>query len=383
MQPVAKDKLPDVGTTIFSVMSALATQSNAINLSQGFPDFEPPERLREALTERVNSGHNQYPPMHGVEALRTAIAQRFVMRYGTTLDPQTEITVTSGATEAIFCAITALCHPGDEVILFDPAYDCYAPAVRLAGAKPIHLPLTGHAFRIDFDQLEQALGKKTRLLILNSPHNPTATTISKAELDRLATVLASQDCFVLSDEVYDAMVFDGQRHTSVVAHPQLRERSVAVFSFGKTFHATGWKIGYAVAPPALTEQLRRIHQYNTFATAGPLQWAIADFMNAEPEFETTLADFYAAKRDHFAAAMQGSRFRLPVSTGTYFQLAEYSTISEQPDTQFARWLTTEIGVAAIPVSVFCQRPLEGRWVRFCFAKQDDTLSEAAGRLSAI
>lgn len=383
MQPVAKNKLPGVGTTIFSVMSALATQSKAINLSQGFPDFEPPELLREALTQRINSGHNQYPPMHGVEALRAAIAQRFARRYGTTLDPETEITVTSGATEAIFCAITALCHPGDEVIVFDPAYDCYAPAVRLAGAKPIHLPLTGDAFRIDFERLDKALGNKTRLVILNSPHNPTATTISTTDLDQLASTLAPHSCFLLSDEVYDAMVFDGQHHTSVVAHPQLRERSVAVFSFGKTFHATGWKIGYAVAAPQITERLRGIHQYNTFATAGPLQWAIADFMNAQPEFEDTLAGFYAGKRDHFAQAMKSSRFRLPTSAGTYFQLAEYSAVSEQPDTVFSRWLTTEIGVAAIPISVFCQQPLEGRWVRFCFAKQNQTLSEAASRLTAI
>ncbi|MFK7885571.1 MAG: methionine aminotransferase [Gammaproteobacteria bacterium] len=380
---MVQSKLPDVGTTIFSVMSALAAKSGAINLSQGFPDFEPPAALRRAVTRRINSGHNQYPPMHGVPALREAIARRFESRYHTTLDPETEITVTSGATEAIFCAITALCHAGDDVLIFDPAYDCYAPAVRLTGARPVHLPLVGDDFRIDFERLAQALTDKTRLVILNSPHNPTATTISGADLDQLADTLAPHNCWLLSDEVYDAMVFDDRRHTSVVAHPQLRDRSVAVFSFGKTYHATGWKIGYAVAGPALTKELRRIHQYNTFATAGPLQWALADFMTDEPEFEASLASFYADKRDHFEQAMRNSQFRLPTSAGTYFQLAEYSALSDQPDTEFARWLTTEIGVAAIPISVFCQQPLQGNWVRFCFAKEAATLTEAARRLSAI
>ena len=383
MKRIIKSKLPDVGTTIFSVMSALAADSGAINLSQGFPDFEPPIRLREAVTHHINSGHNQYPPMHGVPALREAIARRFASRYNVNLDPDREITITSGATEAIFCAITALCHPGDDVILFDPAYDCYAPAVRLAGGRAVHLALTGDRFRIDFERLERALSKRTRLVILNSPHNPTATTISRADLDQLASVLAPHDCWLLSDEVYDTIVFDGEEHLSVVAHPQLRDRSIAVFSFGKTYHATGWKVGYAVAGTKITDELRRIHQYNTFATAAPLQWAIADFMNQEPGFEATLRSLYADKRDHFASAMQTSRFRLPQSAGTYFQLAEYSAVSDKPDTEFARWLTTDVGVAAIPISVFCQQPLVGNWVRFCFAKEAATLTDATRRLSAI
>lgn len=376
-------KLPNIGTTIFTVMSALAAEHKAINLSQGFPDFEPPAPLRAAVARHIDGGHNQYPPMQGVAALREAIARRFASRYNVRLDPEREITITSGATEAIFGAITALVHPGDEVILFDPAYDCYAPAVRLAGGRAVHLPLTGEQFRIDFDRLAQALGKQTRLVIINSPHNPTATTLSRADQDLLANALAPHDCWLLSDEVYDAIVFDGETHASVVAHPQLRDRSIAVFSFGKTYHATGWKVGYAVAGANITDELRRIHQYNTFTTATPLQWAIADFMDHEPGFDAELGGFYADKRDHFADAMRGGRFRLPRSAGTYFQLAEYSAVSDMPDTEFARWLTNDVGVAAIPISVFCQQPLAGNWVRFCFAKETTTLSEAARRLSAI
>ncbi|MFK8015693.1 MAG: methionine aminotransferase [Gammaproteobacteria bacterium] len=382
MTPEFTSKLPDVGTTIFSVMSALAADNDAINLAQGFPDFEPPQALREAVTRHVNGGRNQYAPMHGIAPLRKAIAARFDRRYGVKVDEHNEVTVTSGASEAIYCAITALCGSGDEVIVFDPAYDCYDPVIRLAGATPVHLALTANTFRIDFEKLRDALSPRTRLVIINSPHNPTATVMPPADLDQLAAAIEPLRCFLLSDEVYDAITFDEHVHTSVVGHSVLRDRSVAVFSFGKTYHATGWKVGYAIAPESITAELRRVHQFNAFATAAPLQYAIADFMQDEPQFETTLREFYVQKRDHFRREMDASRFVLPVSSGTYFQLAEYSAISDEPDTAFARRLTTEFGVAAIPVSVFYEQPPQGRWVRFCFAKNNATLSRAATALSS-
>ncbi len=380
MTPEVRSKLPDVGTTIFTVMSELAQKSGALNLSQGFPDFEPPELLRERVRYHIEHGHNQYAPMHGIASLREAIAAKFHRSYGVIPDPDTEITVTSGATEALFSSIAALTGPGDEVIVFDPAYDSYDPAIRLAGATPVHVPLRAANFSIDFEALEAALSPKTRLVIVNSPHNPTATVVDRSSFDALASLLDDYDCFVLSDEVYEHMVFDGAVHQSVAAHPRLAERSIAVFSFGKTYHATGWKIGYAVAPPKLTAELRRVHQFNTFATAAPLQWAIADFMVESPDFAETISGFYTAKRDVFHRAMTASPLKLPVSAGTYFQLAEFSAVSDLDDIQFARFLTTEVGVACIPVSVFCAKPLAGRWVRFCFAKKDETLREAAETL---
>ena len=376
-------KLPATGTTIFSVMSQLAQAHDALNLSQGFPDFEPPEALLERVTHYLKSGKNQYPPMIGVAELRQAIAAKIEQTSGVSLDFDADITITGGATEALFCAIHAVVHPGDEVIVFDPAYDSYAPAVSLAGGKTVHLALTLPDYRIDWRAFQAALNPRTRLVIINTPHNPTGGILTRDDLDQLAALLRAHDCYVLSDEVYEHIIFDGQTHAGVLAHPQLAPRSFAAFSFGKTYHATGWKIGYCIAPPHLTAEFRKIHQYNTFATVAPMQWALADFVRDHPEQYAGLSDFYQQKRDHFAALMTQARFRLLPSAGTYFQLADYSAISNQDDMTFTRQLTTEKGVAAIPLSPFCQTPPETRIIRFCFAKQDETLEKAAGVLCGV
>ncbi len=377
-------KLPDVGTTIFSIMSALAAKHEALNLSQGFPDFEPPDLLKQRVTERIAAGYNQYPPMHGIAPLREAIARSLAARHGIAVDPEREITITSGASEGLFSALLALVQPGDEVIVFDPAYDLYEPAVRLAGGRARRLPLTPPDHTIDLDRLAATLGERTRLLIVNTPHNPAGSLLDAAALDAVAALLGDSRCLVLSDEVYEHITFDGRGHASVLANAALRERAVAVYSFGKTYHATGWKVGYVVAGAAVTAEIRRVHQFNTFTTAAPLQWALADFLAAEPDFAATIAPFYEAKRDRFVAALGASRFTLKPSAGTYFQLADYSAISAAADTEFVRTLTAEHGVAAIPLSVFYERPPpRQKLVRFCFAKADATLDEAAERLCAI
>ena len=376
-------KLPATGTTIFSVMSQLAQAHDALNLSQGFPDFEPPEALLERVTHYLKSGKNQYPPMIGVAELRQAIAAKIERTSGVNLDFDADITITGGATEALFCAIHAVVHPGDEVIVFDPAYDSYAPAVSLAGGKTVHLALTLPDYRIDWRAFQAALNPRTRLVIINTPHNPTGGILTRDDLDQLAALTAAHDCYVLSDEVYEHIIFDGQTHAGVLAHPQLAPRSFAAFSFGKTYHATGWKIGYCIAPPHLTAEFRKIHQYNTFATVAPMQWALADFVRDHPEQYTGLSDFYQQKRDHFAALMTQARFRLLPSAGTYFQLADYSAISNQDDMTFTHHLTTHHGLAAIPLSPFYQTPPETRIIRFCFAKQDETLEKAAGVLCGV
>lgn len=376
-------KLPDVGTTIFSVMSALANEYSAINLSQGFPDFEPPRELRERVTHHINSRHNQYPPMHGIPELREQIAAQIKRRYGVDRDPESQITITSGATEALFSTIAALVAPGDDVIVFDPAYDSYDPAVRLAGGHCVHVPLDEGTFRIDFERLATALTDKTRLVIVNTPHNPAGSVLTPGDLDNLATLLASRNCYLLSDEVYENIVFDGQAHATALAHPVLAERTVAVFSFGKTYHATGWKVGYSVAPPEMTTEIRRVHQFNTFTTATPLQWALADFMREHSDFADGISPFYEEKRNLFAALIADTGFSLRSCAGTYFQVADYSDVTDKPDVEFARWLTTEIGVAVIPISVFCREPIQRRLIRFCFAKEDATLRQAAERLCKI
>lgn len=378
-----ESKLPRAGTTIFTVMTRLAEQHGAINLSQGFPDFNPPERLIELVDKQLKAGRNQYAPMTGVPALRTAIAARLADRYGIDRDPDSEITVTSGATEALFCAVQAVVGPGDEVVVFDPAYDSYEPAVTLAGGTVIHVPLMASDFSVDWGRLESSLGPRTRLVILNSPHNPTGTLVDADDLARLADLLRPLRCFLLSDEVYEHIVFDGRRHDSVLASPELAERAFVVSSFGKTYHATGWKVGYCVAPAPLTEELRRVHQFVTFASVTPIQHALAEYLVERPEHHAELGPFYQAKRDRFVAALADSRFHLSPAHGTYFQLADYSAVSELDDVAFARWLTIEHGVAAIPISVFCQQPPRSRHVRFCFAKGSGTLDEAAGRLVAL
>jgi methionine aminotransferase len=376
-------KLPKTGTTIFTVMTQLAERHRAINLAQGFPDFQPPARLQDLVGQHLRAGHNQYPPMTGVQRLREAIARKILDVYCTTVDADSQITVTSGATEALFCAVQAIVGPGDEVIVFDPAYDSYGPAVTLAGGRTTHLPLRTPAFTIDWDRLETSLTERTRLLIINSPHNPTGALIDGADLNRLAELLRPYDCFVLSDEVYEHIVYDGCAHASALAHAELAQRAFTVSSFGKTYHATGWKVGYCVAPRELAEEFRRIHQYVTFAAVAPIQHALADYLDEAPEHYRGLPAFYQAKRDHFASLLADSKFELLPARGTYFQLADYSAVADLDDVEFARWLTIEHGVATIPISVFYDAGSNGRLVRFCFAKEAQTLDAAAARLQTL
>lgn len=377
-------KLPRVGTTIFTVMSQLAARHGAVNLGQGFPDFDGPPRLREALARAMAEGKNQYAPMTGVPALREAIAAKIARCYGARVDAEAEITVTSGATEALYCAITALVRAGDEVIVLDPCYDCYEPAIELAGARAIHVPLVPPAFGVDWDRVRDAITPRTRMILVNSPHNPSGAVFDAADLDALAAITRDSDIVVLSDEVYEHIVFDGRRHLSLVGHPELRARSIVVSSFGKTWHCTGWKIGYAVAPPALSVEFRKVHQYVTFCTFAPAQWALAEAMTAMPAHEDELPAFYQAKRDRFRALLADTRFELLPVAGAYFQTVDYSAISDQPDAAFCEWLVREQGVAAIPVSAFYDAPPEGqRLVRFCFAKTDATLDAAAARLQGL
>jgi methionine aminotransferase len=378
-------KLPSVGTTIFTRMSQLAGECGALNLSQGFPDFDGPQALREAVARHIDAGHNQYAPMTGLPALREQVAAKIARLYGRAVCAEKEVTITPGATQAIFCAIQALVRSGDEVIVFDPCYDSYEPSVELAGGRCVHVPLSLPDFAIDWQRLGEAIGPRTRLIVLNSPHNPSGALISRGELDRLAALIRERDIYLLSDEVYEHLVFDGVGHVSVLAHEELYARAFVVSSFGKTYHVTGWKTGYVVAPPALTGELRKVHQYVSFCGVTPLQWALADFMTEHPEHVDELPAFYQAKRDLFCDLLAGSRFGFSRAAGTYFQLVDYAAIRpDLDDVAMAEWLTREHGVAAIPVSVFYQRPpADLRLVRFCFAKREETLRQAAEKLSAI
>lgn len=375
-------KLPSVGTTIFTKMSALAQACGALNLSQGFPDFEAPLALREALGRQAMAGHNQYAPMAGLLRLREAVAASVALHRGVIVDPETEITIVPGATEGIFCTVQALVHPGDEVILFDPAYDSYEPAVDLAGGRAIRLPLTAPEFQIDWDRFEDALSDKTRLVMINSPHNPCGTNLESDALRRLAEFAERYDFYVCSDEVYEHLVYEGS-HRSVLQELGLRERSVAHFSFGKTFSVTGWKTGYCIAPPALTAELRKVHQYVAFVAVTPVQHALADFMEAQPNFAFQLANDYRHRRDVFLNALQGSRFTWTPSQGSFFQLLDYSAITDEPDYLLCERWTREHGVASIPLTPFYRDPPESTYLRFCFAKTDAVLLEAAQRLCAI
>ena len=384
MQPAPSSKLPDVGTTIFTVMSQLAADHLAVDLSQGFPDFSAPAALLDRVSHHLQAGHNQYAPMAGLPALRDQIARKTEQLYGRSTDPDSEVTVTSGATEALFAAIEAFVHPGDEVIVFDPAYDSYDPAIRLAGGQARHLPLTDGDFSIDWQRVHDSLGPRTRMLIVNNPHNPTGAVLTDRDIAALAELLDRHDLLVLADEVYEHMVYDGRKHLSLLRYPDIAARSLTVSSFGKTYHATGWKIGYVVAPPELTLEFRRIHQFVQFCVATPLQHALADFLASDPQHYLELAGFYQAKRDRFCALMENSGFHLQPSAGTYFQLADYAGLSELGDVEFSRELTTRHGVGCIPVSVFqAEVPAEQRLLRFCFAKHDETLAQAAERLCRI
>jgi methionine transaminase len=378
-----RSKLPHVGTTIFTVMTNRARELGAINLAQGFPDYDAPGRLKDLVARHVAAGHNQYAPMIGVGELREQIGLKLAASYGRLVDAETEITITLGATEAIFSAVQALVHPGDEVILFDPSYDSYAPAVLLAGGRPIHIPLAPPTFRIDWQRVRECVSDRTRLVMLNTPHNPCATIATHADLDALAETLRATSAMVIADEVYEHMVFDGARHASIMGHPELYERGVAVFSFGKSMHATGWRVGYAVASAEITREIRRVHQFNTFSIATPLQYAIADFLREAPQHSTGLSDFYQRKRDLFLDSLRDSRFSWRPASGTYFQLLDYSAISDEDDATFADILLRKAGVASIPVSPFYASPPKLRVLRFCFAKNESTLEEAAERLRAV
>jgi methionine transaminase len=377
-----RSKLPRVGTTIFTIMSQRAAELQAVNLGQGFPDYDIDPRIGELVHEAMRQGHNQYAPMPGMPQLREAIAAKLKRSYAVSVDPELEITVTLGATEAIFSSVQGLVGPGDEVIVFDPAYDSYEPAVLLAGATCIHVPLQPPRFRYDWERVKAALTDRTRLLIVNSPHNPACTCMTAQDLATLAELLRGRDIYLLADEVYEHIVFDGQTHHSVLANAELRERSVAVFSFGKTLQATGLRVGYAVAPAALTTELRKVHQFNTFTIATPLQVAIARYLGERPDRGDGLAAFLGAKRDRLAGALAGSDLSLPRAEGSFFQLIDYGALSDAPDTQFAEELLTRARVATIPLSVFYRYPPPMTLLRLCFAKRDATLDEGAARLQA-
>ena len=376
-------KLPKVGTTIFTVMSQLAVEHKAVNLGQGFPDFEPPQPLRDAITRAMAEGRNQYAPGIGLQPLREQIALKTERLYGHKLDPNTEITVTSGATEALFAAIAAVVRAGDEVIVFDPAYDSYEPAIELQGARAVHIPLQAPSFGIDWQRVRDAVTPKTRMILINSPHNPTGAVLSAADLDELAAIVRDTEIVVLSDEVYEHIVYDGAQHESVLRHAELAARSFVVSSFGKTYHCTGWKVGYCIAPPQLSAEFRKVHQYLTFCTFSPAQWAFADVLEADPQHYLDLPHFYQAKRDRFRELLAKSKFKLQPVGGAYFQLVDYSAISDKDDLNFCEWLVREAGVAAIPVSAFYENPPESRLIRFCFAKSDETLVAAAERLCKL
>jgi methionine aminotransferase len=377
-----QSKLPHVGTTIFTVMSKLAAEHNAINLSQGFPGFDCSPELVSLVERYLRKGFNQYAPMTGVPALREILAQKTADLYGVTYDPETEITVTSGATEALFAAITAVVRPGDEVIVFEPAYDSYVPAIELNGGIPVYVTLTPPDYTIDWETVRQKITDKTRLILVNTPHNPTGRVWTADDLQQLANLVHDRDIWIVSDEVYEHIVFDQHAHLSLMTHPVLQERTFIVGSFGKTFHITGWKVGYCFAPKELTTEFRKVHQYLTFSTVTPIQHALADYLK-NPEHYQQLPDFYQRKRDLFLQGLRQSRFTIKPAEGSFFQTVSYASITDESDYELAVRLTKEIGVASIPVSVFYHQKNDYRMLRFCFAKDDTILLDAAERLSKL
>ncbi|HEX5459180.1 MAG TPA: methionine aminotransferase [Steroidobacteraceae bacterium] len=376
-------KLPDVGTTIFTVMSRRARELGALNLGQGFPDYDIDPRLAELTGEAMRQGHNQYAPMEGVPELRERIARKLAASYGGDFDPQSQITITLGATEGIFSAVQAVVGEGEEAIAFDPAYDSYAPAVLLAGGRCLRLPLMPPDFRYDWDRVRSAITPRTRLILFNTPHNPACTAATAADLDELAAITRDRDIVVLADEVYEHVLFDGRVHASVLSHAELRQRSFAVFSFGKTLHATGLRVGYCVAAPPLTSELRKVHQFNTFSIANPLQHAVAAYLAERPQTGRDLSAFFQVKRDRLRAALAGTGFVLPPAQGTYFQLLDFGALQPPGDVAFAERALTEGRVATIPLSPFYAAPPRLSVVRLCIAKRDDTLDEAAARLAGL
>ena len=380
--PTLHTKLPKVGTTIFTVMSALATEHQADNLGQGFPDFNCDPHLVEGVTSAMTQGLNQYPPMTGVPALREAVAAKVQAMYGRHYDPATEITITAGATQAIITAILAVVHPGDEVIVLEPCYDSYIPNIELAGGVTVPVPLTPGTFRPDFDKIAAAISPRTRAILINSPHNPSGMVWTAQEMLRLQDLLAPTDILLISDEVYEHMVFDGVQHESAARYPGLAARAFIVSSFGKTYHVTGWKVGYVAAPAPLSAEFRKVHQFNVFTVNTPVQHGLAAYM-ADPEPYLALPAFYQRKRDLFRAGLANTRFKLLPGEGTYFQCVDISDVSDLSEAEFCQWLTREVGVAAIPLSAFYGDGFDQRVVRFCFAKKDETLNAALARLARL
>jgi methionine aminotransferase len=375
-------KLPKVGTTIFTVMSALAQEHNAINLAQGFPDFPSSDHLNDLVTKYLKLGYNQYAPMAGLPILRERIAEKIEGLYGVSVDPQTEITITAGATQAIFTAIATFIRPGDEVVIFEPAYDCYRPTIELFGGTAKAIELEPPEYAIDWERLKKMVNVRTRMIIINTPNNPSGTILKADDLIRLEQLTKGTEILLLSDEVYEHLVYDGETHQTALLYPGLRERTLAVYSFGKTFHNTGWKIGYCVAPPALTAEFRKVHQFNVFCVNSPMQYALAEFLE-DPHEYLGLSTFYNHKRDFFLDSLEGSRLKPIICAGTYFLLCDYSQISQEPDTEFAKRMTQEYGVAAIPVSVFYNSPRTDHIIRLCFAKKESTLEAAGLRLKNL
>ncbi|WP_250451775.1 pyridoxal phosphate-dependent aminotransferase [Caballeronia sp. ATUFL_M2_KS44] len=375
-------RLPNVGTTIFTVMSALAAQKGAVNLGQGFPDFDCDARIVDAVSAAMRDGHNQYPPMAGAAPLRQAIARKIEALYGRAYDADREITVTAGATQALLTAVLCCVHPGDEVVVIEPMYDSYVPAIELAGGKPVFVSLEAPDYALPFDKIAAAITPKTRLLMINTPHNPTGRVWREADMRKLEDIVRGTNVLIVSDEVYEHMVYDDAPHESVSRYPELAERSFVVSSFGKTFHVTGWKIGYVAAPVALTAEFRKVHQFNVFTVNTPMQIGLAHYLE-DPKPYIELPAFYQKKRDFFRAGLANTRFSLLPCDGTYFQCVDYSAISDMPEADFSQWLTSEIGVAAIPVSAFYHESHESGVVRFCFAKKEETLALALERLSKL
>jgi methionine aminotransferase len=375
-------KLPQVGTTIFSVMSQLAVAENAINLSQGFPDFLVDEKLISLVSEQMKSGFNQYAPMQGDLGLREQISNKTEALYGLAYDPDTEITVTAGGTQAIFTAITAFIREGDEVLVFTPAYDCYLPAIELTGANPVFMELHAPSFKVDWEEVKKLINHRTKMIIINSPHNPTGTIWSEGDMSSLEKLTQGTDIIVLSDEVYQHIVFDGEKHQSVARFPDLAQRSFLIGSFGKTFHITGWKVGFAMAPKELMKEFNKVHQFVVFAVNHPVQRALAEYLKT-PEHYLGVSNMYQAKRDLFVEALSSSRFKIVPAQGTYFQLLDFTDITDQKDVEFAKQLTKLNKVASIPISVFYQNQSTDSVLRFCFAKQDETLLRAAEILCQI
>ncbi len=382
MSELLKSRLPNVGTTIFTVMSALANEHQAVNLGQGFPDFPCDTALLNAVSDAMHAGHNQYPPMGGVAALRDAVARKVQALYGRRYDPVSEITITAGATQAILSALLALVHPGDEVIVLEPCYDSYVPGIELASGKVVRVPLTPGSFRPDFSRIAAALSHRTRALMINSPHNPSGTVWSDADMLALQALLAPTNVYLISDEVYEHMVFDGHRHCSAANYPGLAERAFIVSSFGKTYHVTGWKVGYVVAPTALTKEFRKVHQFNVFTVNTPMQYGLAAYMEHADHY-LGLPTFYQRKRDLFRAGLAQTKFTLLPSEGSFFQCVQIGNVSALSEADFCRWLTIEIGVTAIPLSAFYVDGFDQGIVRFCFAKEEGTLNRALQRLQQI